>query len=146
LPPMVGIINVGDKVDVKIIRDGKTITKKVKIGELPQEEDLALSGIEGEKKVNVSRLEIIVSDLEQDQLEQLEDNKSGIFVEEVNTGPASKAGLRKGDIIIMINNENIEDAKQFKSLVDDLPDDKSVPVLVQRRGGPIFLALKITEE
>jgi len=146
LPPMVGIINVGDKVDVKIIRDGKTITKKVAIGELPQEDDLALSGIEGGKKFKIKRLEITVADLEEGQLEQLEDGKTGVYVEGVETGPASKAGLRKGDIIIMINNENVEDAKQFKQLVDDLPVDKSVPVLVQRSGGPIFLALKITEE
>lgn len=146
LPPMVGIINVGDKVDVKIIRDGKSIIKKVKIGELPQEEELALTGVEGGKKVSVKRLELIVSDLEDKQLEQLEDNKTGVYVEEVKVGPAAKAGLRKGDIIIMINNINVEDAKQFGRLAEELPTDKSVPILVQRRGGPIFLALKITEE
>jgi serine protease Do len=146
LPPMVGITKVGDKVDVKIIRDGKTITKKVEIGELPQEEDLALSGGEEGNGVNIKRLEITVSNLTEDQKGKLEDDKSGVYVENVDTGPASTAGLRKGDIILMINNENVSDTKQFKGLVDDLPSDKSVPMLVQRRNGPIFLALKITED
>ena len=143
---MVGITKVGDKIDVKIIRDGKTITKKVEIGELPQEEDLALSGVEAGNGVNIKRLEITVSNLTDDQKEQLEDDKSGVYVENVENGPASTAGLRKGDIILMINNENVSDTKQFKGVVDDLPSDKSVPMLVQRRNGPIFLALKITED
>lgn len=146
LPPMVGITKVGEKVDVKLIRDGKTITKKVKIGELPPEEDLALSGIEDGNGVNIKRLEITVSNLTEDQKGQLEDNKSGVYVDDVSNGPASTAGLRKGDIILMVNNENITDTKQFKDMVDELPSDKSVPMLVQRRNGPIFLALKITED
>jgi serine protease Do len=43
----------------------------------------------------------------------------------------------------MINNVDILSTKQFKSLVEDLPTGKSVPLLVQRRGGPVFLALKL---
>ncbi|HEY4732539.1 MAG TPA: PDZ domain-containing protein, partial [Gammaproteobacteria bacterium] len=148
LPPMVGVINVGEKVDVKILRDGKTITKKVVIGELPQDDDIALAGIEGDgnKDVKIKQLEISVSDLDVEQREQLEEGVTGVYVEQVGDGPASRAGLRKGDIILMVNNETVEDTKHLKEVVDGLPADKSVPVLVQRRGGPIFLALKITEE
>ena len=148
LPPMVGVINVGEKVDVKILRDGKTITKKVVIGELPQDDDIALAGIEGDggKDVKIKQLEISVADLDVEQREQLEEGVTGVYVEQVGNGPASRAGLRKGDIILMVNNGNIEDTKHLKEVVDGLPADKSVPVLVQRRGGPIFLALKITEE
>jgi len=146
LPPMVGIIDVGDKVDVKIIRDGKTITKTVKIGELPQEDELAFAGGDEGKNVRVKRLEIMVSDLDDEQKDQLEDDKSGVYVDDVASGPASMAGLRKGDIILMIDNKDVKDTKEFKDLVDNLPADKSVPLLIQRRGGPIFLALKITED
>ena len=68
------------KIEVRIIRDGKTITKKVEIGELPKEEDLALSGVGEGNGVNIKRLEITVSNLTEEQKGQLEDDKSGVYV------------------------------------------------------------------
>ena len=65
---------------------------------------------------------------------------------QVQAGPARKAGVRRGDVILMLNNVEVTDAKQFRELVENLPAGKSVPLLVQRRGGPVFLALKIDED
>jgi hypothetical protein len=36
----------------------------------------------------------------------------------------------------------VEDAVGFRSLIENLPADRSVPILVQRENGPVFLALK----
>ena len=60
--------------------------------------------------------------------------------------PAKQAGIRKGDVILLLNNVKVKDADHFKTLVASLPAGKSVPILVQRRGGPIFLAMKLAEE
>jgi len=46
----------------------------------------------------------------------------------------------------LINNIKIKNVKHFNELVDQLPKDKSVPILIQRRGGPIFLALKLEDD
>jgi len=54
--------------------------------------------------------------------------------------------VRRGDVVLKFNNKDVEDIKQFKKLVKDAPDGKSVSLLILRRGSPIFLALKITEE
>ncbi len=48
--------------------------------------------------------------------------------------------------MLLLNNIKIKNAKHFEELVNQLPKDKSVPVLIQRRGGPIFLALRIEED
>ena len=56
------------------------------------------------------------------------------------------AGLRQGDIILMINNVDVKDVSQFRQLVKDLPEGKSVPMLVQRGAGPMFLALKMPDK
>jgi serine protease Do len=56
-----------------------------------------------------------------------------------------QAGVRKGDIILAIDNITVNDLKQFDSLVSGLPAGKSVALLVQRSGNPTFLAVKVPE-
>jgi len=146
LPPMVGSTRVGSKVKVKIIRDGKPRTLKVTISELPEDEEISLSRADGSSHhANVRRINILVSDLPADKKEELEVD-GGIYVEAVKSGPASRAGLQRGDVILKFNNSDVQDVKQFRELVKKMPVGKPVPVLVQRRGSPIFLALKIEEE
>jgi serine protease Do len=53
--------------------------------------------------------------------------------------------VRKGDIILSIDNKTVKNPKQFQAIIDDLPAGKSVAALVQRGGSPTFLALKIPE-
>jgi serine protease Do len=143
LPPMVGSTKVGEKVPVKVIRKGQSLAFNVEIGELPKEEELKLAAAEPEDVATEQRLDIQVKDLTQKQREDLELEEQGITVSKVGDGPAKKAGIRKGDIILEINNQKIKDGKHFMDLVSSLPAGKSVPVLIHRQGSPIFLAIKI---
>lgn len=149
LPPMVGSTRVGEKIETRLIREGKAMTIKVEIGELPLEDDLKLSTDTEEQRgqeVEVERLAVVVSNLDDERKELLEAGKSGVYVDSVGRGAASRAGLRKGDIIVMLNNQDVDDVKRFKEIVEGLKEGRSVPVLIQRRSGPVFLALKITED
>lgn len=144
LPPLVGVSPVGKKVKVEVLRDGKTRTLRVKLGELP-EEDVKVAS-QGSRSTDEGRLNIVVTDLTAEQRDKLDIKEGGVLVTRVQAGPARKAGVRRGDVVLTINNVDIKDAKHFKEIVDDLPADKSVPILVQRRGGPVFLALKVKDE
>src|SRR3569623_652058 len=44
LPPIVGRTHIGDEIPVKLVRGGKQMTVKVKIGELPPEDDVSWPG------------------------------------------------------------------------------------------------------
>jgi serine protease Do len=142
LPPIVGRTRVGSTAPVKVLRDGKNKTLQVTIGELPTEEELA-SATPGSTTVTENRLSVEVRDLTAEQKKQFNIDK-GVYVQSVKKGPARSAGISRGDIILRINNIEISDVKQFRKVIDDLPANKSIPVLVQRRGGPIFLAMKIS--
>jgi len=148
LPPMVGSTRVGETIETRIIREGKSITLDVEIGELPLDDDLRASTQKKNpnQEVEIERLTLIVSELEESQKEILETGKSGVYVDSVGRGPAAHAGLRKGDIIVMMNNQDIKDIEGFKEIVKGLKEGRSVPILVQRSSGPVFLALKITDE
>jgi serine protease Do len=53
--------------------------------------------------------------------------------------------VRAGDVILQINNTKVTSAGQFRKLVEGLPAEKSVPMLVQRGGNPIFLAFRLAD-
>ena len=145
LPPLVGRSEVNKPYSVKILRNGKYKTLTVKIGELPEEEDTVVASSKS-KESRESILGLMVSDIPAEVAKELDIEKSGVFVQQAEKGPAAQAGVRRGDVIVMINNIDIKDASHFKKLVKDLPEGKSIPMLVQRRNGPIFLALKIEKD
>jgi serine protease Do len=143
LPPIVGSSKVGVNLPVEIIRDSRRKTLKVNLGELPEDDDV-LAKVDKPETETANRLGITVSALDEDTREELEVDH-GVVVDRVINGAASRAGLRKGDVILSVDNTKIKSPKQLQSIIDDLPAGKSVACLVQRGGSPTFLALKIPE-
>ena len=87
-----------------------------------------------------------MSDLTREQRSELDLQDRGVIVTSIEDGPAARAGLREGDVILMVDSQKIENAQRFRDIVKALPPGKSVPLLIQRRGGPVFLALKTPEK
>ena len=143
LPPMVGNTHVGDKIPVEIIRDGKRQKSTIDIGALPEEQSELAGGPEAEKSKLDAKLKIAVVEPTRQQREQAQINEGGVLIENIAEGPAYSAGLRSGDVILQINNRKISGLKQFRELVDGLEAGKTVPILIQRQGGPLFLAMKV---
>ena len=142
LPPIVGRSPIGKAVSVEVMRNNKRKTLRVKIEQLPENEEMKASKGSPSRLVD-DRLAIEVADLDDKQREQYGIDKGGVIVVSLEQGAASSAGLRRGDVIMIINNQKIETAKQFLDIAKDLPEDKAIPVLVQRGEGAIFLALRI---
>ncbi|WP_133716829.1 DegQ family serine endoprotease [Methylocaldum gracile] len=145
LPPMVGMTKVGETSAVKIIRQGSTRDVKIKIGTLPEDEGVLLGAEEAPGAQTFDRLGLSVSNLTVEQREQLEVQRHGVLVQAVNPGPAYDAGIRRGDVILRIQDQVVKDVNHFNEVVKELPKGKSLAVLVQRRGGSLFLALKLKD-
>jgi serine protease Do len=143
LPPVVGRTPIGKRVPVNVMRDGRRQTLWVVLGELP-DKDRQIAKAEDSKTTMDNRIGIQVADLTEDQRKELELD-GGVLVEHVGEGAASSAGMRQGDIIVRIDNKPVKNVDAFESMVKDLPAGKSVAVLIQRRGGPIFMAMKVPE-
>ncbi|MFA6052015.1 MAG: DegQ family serine endoprotease [Methylobacter sp.] len=142
LPPMVGITPIDEKATLKIIRQGENKTIEFKVGLLPDEDEKLAKAKEPAKPAN-KRLGVSVIDLTDVQREALQVNKNGVLVQEVAKGAAKDAGILRGDVILRIQNNIVRDVADFDKIVKKLPAGKSVAVLIQRQGNPVFLALKI---
>jgi serine protease Do len=144
LPPVVGSTPVGKRVPVKVIRGGRSQTLWVKLGELP-DQDEKIAKAEESKVTSDNRLNVKVADLTDAQRKEL-GLDGGVLVESVGQGAAASAGIREGDILLRLDNRQIDNVDAFEAQMNKLPAGKSIAVLVQRRGGPIFLAMKVPEK
>jgi len=145
LPIAVGSTEIGKKVNVRVIREGKTVSLSVKIGELPSEEELAENGKQ-EKSAKLNQLGVAVGNLTAEQRRRLEIKKGGVIVQDIDKGPANDANIKRGDVILKINNHDVKDTDHFEQLIKKLKKGQSVPVLIQRGNNPIFLAIKIPKD
>jgi serine protease Do len=73
---------------------------------------------------------------------QLGIKQGGVLVNAISAGPAANAGIRRGDIILQLDGVKIKGTKHFKELLTKQATSSYVSVLINRRGDPIFLALK----
>ncbi len=142
LPPLVGRARIGVISDVTVIRDKKRRNIGVNIAQLPNSITQAAFTPDADQPGQEAALGMKVEAIGEIVRKRLK-IESGVQVTEVdNLGPASDAGILKGDVITMIDNRAIESINDFESITDDLRSGKSVALLVQRRSGPVFLAIR----
>jgi len=145
LPLLVGRAPVGTNIEIKVMRSGKTHDLTIKIGELPNDDEKIQAS--NSELGETNRLGLTVVDLTTEQRAELNiKEEGGVLVKEVSDGPARRAGVRQGDVILMLNHSRIADAVNFRALVKELPSGRPVPLLVNRAGGALFLAIKLPEE
>lgn len=141
LPPQVGRVKVGSTAELLIMRNGNRQEIDVTIGELP---NAAAQNQQGEpaKAMPGNPLGLEVEPLPR-ELKQKWDVEGGVLVTNVGQGPARKAGIRPGDVIRSINNQDVTSPDDFRALLKDLPRGKALPALIVRDGAPSFVVLKL---
>ena len=124
LPKLVAQTEVGKRVEVKIWRNRKLITKKVLLGRLESSEAFKAEKepkIDKTNYINVEDLKINIRDLKKEDIEErkLPKNTTGVVVEEILEGSPLKFLFSK-DIIVEIQKKKIISAKQFSNLVKEI--------------------------
>jgi len=138
LPPMVGLVRPGSTVPVDVVRQGDRLTLDVTIEQLPEANQVAQAMSSQPKSILGMTVDEVPESL------QAESNlQGGILVKEVNEDPALSAGLRAGDIITQVGGREIMRVSDLQTLVDSLPTDRPIPVLVVRGGNSTFLTLRL---
>jgi serine protease Do len=133
----------GEKIDVVLVRDGKKKTVELEVGERPTE--TAGNSIEEDAEdISPLFLGVGLQSMQDEYREALElpGDINGVIVTDVQGGtPAAKAGLRKGDVIVEIDKQQVENLDDFRKVMDDYDEDK-VMVVIFRRGGYFYTMIR----
>jgi serine protease Do len=86
---------------------------------------------------------IVVRALTAEERQRAQIVSGGALVQEVHEGPGREAGLLPGDILLTLGGSEIDGPERLAEVARRLTPGRSVPLLVQRRGAPTFLALEV---
>jgi len=138
LPPRVADIRPGQTAKLRVWRQGKEIEVDVKVGTLGAGEQQASSdepSANGER----GRLGLSVRPLSPDERAQLEVD-AGLLIEGVS-GPAARAGLRRGDVVLSANGNPVSSGEQLRKVMKDAKE--GVTLLVQRGESRVFVRIDL---
>jgi serine protease Do len=153
LPPLVGESSPGDTISLNLLRDGRLVTIKVEVGSLDTQDrqdgeavpvphapsDAAAGAVDQGPPL----LGLTVQELGESERNSAKVVAGGVRVEAVAAGPGRDAGVLNGDIILSVGGQSVDSVARFRESIGRLTPGVTVPMLVQRQGAPLFLALQV---
>ncbi|MCK9994040.1 MAG: serine protease Do, partial [Alphaproteobacteria bacterium] len=158
LPRIVAETAVGKEVDVVVWRDGKEKNFRVLLGRLEEFEKAASGEEPGSEQTDeqpsgteVTDLGLILAPLSASLREQFEVNAdvNGVaVVATADNGPAREKGIRPGDIIVEVAQQEVRTPQEVKDKVAAAKKagKKTVLLLLYRGGDLRFVAVKLEED
>jgi serine protease Do len=143
LPRVVGNTKPGKVVPVEIIRKGVSKVLNVGVGEMPNEVSEVDTPSKAVPKAEANKIGLTLKELAPQQKKKL-NGKNGLLVIE-STGAASQAGIRRGDVVLGLNNSESQSVDLFNKQINAVPEGKTVAVLVLRGENTLYVPIKITK-
>ena len=147
LPPVVAMTAPGTEATVSILRDGKPMTMKVKVAEMPRNglsQELFAGAPPATSGSNL--LGLAVQDITPGMRQQLGySGKGGVVITDVE-GPAARAGLSSGDVILRVGNKPVNSVSEFRRETAGVKPGSTVLLLVSRQGQNQFIAISVPEK
>ena len=135
LPLAVGEAAPGSSAGIEVWRKGRVERLNAKLTEMTEPKVAAAT----DAKADGGKLGLAVRPLTADERQEAE-VAGGLVVEEVN-GPAARAGLQPGDVILALNGKPVNSAAELRLLVGK--GGGTVALLVQREGARRYVAVPL---
>ncbi|MGZ9067608.1 MAG: DegQ family serine endoprotease, partial [Burkholderiales bacterium] len=141
LPRIVGSTKPGSRVTMQIWRNKASRDVQVTVAEL--QEDRAAQQKRGAKPPAATPgvMGMSLSDLTDAQRKELK-VEGGVLVNEVQ-GAAARAGIRRGDVILAVNNQDVKSVEHFRELMGAVEKGRIVALLVRRGGNSLYVPFRV---
>ncbi|MCW3475863.1 DegQ family serine endoprotease [Limobrevibacterium gyesilva] len=151
LPLIVAQTDIGKQVPLVVWRDGKEMTLQATVGELPDDQKVAAATPDKAaptKSLELSGLGIKLAEITAETRDkfQLSQDQKGVLITDVDNGtPAADRGLKPGDIIVEVQQEEVKTPADVRDRVEKVrkSNRKSVLMLVQTNDGLRWVPLSL---
>ena len=126
----------GTKATLEVWRDGAAKELAVTVGEA---KDAKVADAKSPTAEPQGKLGVAVRPLSAEERKEI-GGKEGLVVESVS-GPAEKAGIQRGDVILAVNGTPVKSVDELRKLVGG--NAKSIAVLVQREDAQIYVPVNM---
>ncbi len=134
----VATLQVGRKVALKIVRDGRERTVEATVGERKDAREIARIG-KGSEQFGMTVQEITPEMARHFGMAE----KAGVIVTRVTDGsPAEEAGIQPQDIILRVNRTEIRSMKDYLQATAGVKEEDSLLILFRRGDSNFFITLK----
>ena len=140
LPRLVGNTKPGANSTLTVLRKGAKRDLSVTVAEMEADQTAKKEEKKPKPEQTLNALGLAVTDLTEAQKREM--RMDGGVVVELADGPAGRAGLQPGDVIVRVNNTDIKDARQFNALVAKLDPKRNALLLVRRGESSQFVPLR----
>ena len=143
LPRAVGATKPGKIAAVEVLRKGAVKTLNMGIGEMPTETAEAAPNSKPVPKAEANKIGLTLKELTPQTKKKL-NGKNGLLVVE-STGAAAQAGIRRGDVVLGLNNSEAQSVALFNKQINAIAIGKTVAVLVLRGENTLYVPIKVTK-
>jgi len=142
LPRIVGATRPGAKVTMQIWRNKSTRDVQVVVAEMQDDRAARQSRRGGKPPAAMpSQFGLTLSDLSDAQKSELKVS-GGVLVEKVQ-GAGQRAGVRRGDVILAINNQDVKSVEQFNQMMSQFDKGRIVALLVRRGANSLYIPFRV---
>jgi len=144
LPRVVGSTRPGARVTMQVWRNKSARDLHVMVAELPDDRKPgARRPTPGAKPPAAAAPGVLgMTLLELTEAQKKELNVQGGVLVENATGAAARAGIRKGDVILAVNNQDVKSADHFRELMGAVEKGRIVALLVRRGPNSIYIPFR----
>ncbi len=139
LPRVVGGTKPGSKVTVRVWRNKAARDLQVTVAELTDDRRQARGG--KPQPPVAAQYGLGLAELTDAQRKELK-IEGGVFVDNVQ-GAAARAGMRRGDVILAVNNQDVKSVDQFRQLMGGFEKGRIVALLVRRGGNSLYIPFRL---
>ena len=147
LVQMISAVQPGSSVDLKVLRDGKTVSVPVKIGDraaLVADNGAGQESQEGESEgpATHARLGVSLQNLTDSDREQMGLKTGGVVIASVEPGSfAEDIGLQKGDVVVEINRHHVATANDVRNIMQSAKPGEPMAFKLMRNAGGNWTSL-----